>query len=59
MTAPALVLLAHGMSNRDIGRELYISETTAKFHVGNILRKLGVASRAEAVYEGGKLGLLG
>ena len=54
-----LVLLAHGMSNRDIGRELFISETTAKFHVGNILRKLGVASRAEAVYEGGKLGLLG
>ncbi|KQT91985.1 LuxR family transcriptional regulator [Marmoricola sp. Leaf446] len=54
-----LVLLAHGMSNRDIGRELFISETTAKFHVGNILRKLGVSSRAEAVYEGGKLGLLG
>ncbi|SDS89513.1 DNA-binding response regulator, NarL/FixJ family, contains REC and HTH domains [Nocardioides scoriae] len=53
-----LVLLAHGLSNRDIGRELFVSETTAKFHVGNILRKLGVASRAEAVYQGGKLGLI-
>ncbi|MEP6799199.1 MAG: response regulator transcription factor, partial [Lapillicoccus sp.] len=42
-------LLARGMSNRDIGARLYISETTAKFHVGNILRKLGVSRRAEAV----------
>ena len=37
-----LSLLARGLSNRDIGARLYISETTAKFHVGNILRKLGV-----------------
>ena len=53
-----LRLLAHGLSNRDIGAELYISETTAKFHVGNILRKLGVSRRAEAVYEGSKLGVI-
>ena len=53
-----LRLLAHGFSNRDIGAELYISETTAKFHVGNILRKLGVSRRAEAVYEGSKLGVI-
>ncbi len=53
-----LRLLAHGMSNRDIGKELFVSETTAKFHVGNILRKLTVSSRAEAVYEASKLGLL-
>jgi len=53
-----LALLARGLSNRDIGKRLYISETTAKFHVGNILRKLGVTRRAEAVYEASKLGVI-
>ena len=53
-----LSLLARGLSNRDIGARLYISETTAKFHVGNILRKLGVSRRAEAVYEASKLGVI-
>ena len=53
-----LRLLARGMSNRDIGATLYISETTAKFHVGNILRKLGVSRRAEAVYEASKMGVI-
>ncbi len=51
-------LLARGLSNRDIGVQLYISETTAKFHVGNILRKLGVSRRAEAVYEASKMGVI-
>lgn len=51
-------LLAHGLSNRDIGGALYISETTVKFHVRNILRKLQVSTRAEAVYEASKLGLI-
>ncbi|WP_064438544.1 MadR family response regulator transcription factor [Hoyosella altamirensis] len=50
--------LAHGMSNRDIGGALFISETTVKFHVRNIMRKLGASSRAEAVYEASKLGLI-
>ena len=53
-----LSLLARGLSNRDIGARLYISETTAKFHVGNILRKLGASSRAEAVYAASKLGAI-
>jgi two-component system, NarL family, response regulator DevR len=53
-----LGLLVRGLSNRDIGATLYISETTAKFHVGNILRKLGVSRRAEAVYEATKLGVI-
>ena len=53
-----LRLLARGLSNRDIGRQLYISETTAKFHVGNILRKLEVSRRAEAVYAASKSGLI-
>lgn len=53
-----LRMLATGLTNRDIGRQLFISETTAKFHVGNILRKLGVARRAEAVYNASKSGLI-
>jgi serine/threonine-protein kinase len=53
-----LQLLARGLSNRDIGARLYISETTAKFHVGNILRKLGSSSRAEAVYAATQLGVI-
>ncbi|GGF53657.1 DNA-binding response regulator [Marmoricola endophyticus] len=53
-----LRLLARGLSNRDIGATLFISETTAKFHVGNILRKLGVSRRAEAVYEASKMGVI-
>ena len=38
--------------------ELFISETTVKFHVGNLMRKLMVSRRAEAVYAATKLGLL-
>jgi len=53
-----LQMLATGLTNRDIGRQLFISETTAKFHVGNILRKLGVSRRAEAVYTASKSGLI-
>ncbi|SDN79780.1 two component transcriptional regulator, LuxR family [Klenkia soli] len=53
-----LALLARGLSNEGIGRELFISATTAKFHVGNVLRKLAVSRRAEAVYAGSKLGLI-
>jgi two-component system, NarL family, response regulator DevR len=53
-----LRLLARGLSNRDIGKQLYISETTAKFHVGNILRKLQVTRRAEAVYVASKTGVI-
>lgn len=43
-----LDLLARGLSNRAIAQELVISEKTAESHVGNILRKLNVANRAEA-----------
>ena len=53
-----LRLLARGLSNRAIGAELFISETTVKFHVGNLMRKLMVSRRAEAVYTATKLGLL-
>ncbi|MGW5520415.1 MadR family response regulator transcription factor [Nocardia africana] len=53
-----LELLAHGLSNREIGCRVYISETTVKFHVRNIMRKLSAATRAEAVYEASKMGLI-
>lgn len=53
-----LALLAHGHSNKAIGQTLFISEATAKFHVGNILHKLGVSRRAEAVYAASKLGVI-
>ena len=53
-----LELLSRGMSNVEIGKKLFISDTTVKFHVGNILRKLGVSRRAEAVHLAGKMGLI-
>jgi DNA-binding CsgD family transcriptional regulator len=43
-----LRLLAAGLSNREIGAELFIAAKTASVHVSNILAKLGAASRTEA-----------
>lgn len=53
-----LRLLAAGLSNNKIGERLFISPTTAKFHVSNIMRKLEVTRRAEAVYAASKRGLI-
>jgi ATP/maltotriose-dependent transcriptional regulator MalT len=43
-----IALIAQGYSNREIGEALTIAEKTAEVHVGNILGKLGLASRAHA-----------
>ncbi len=44
-----LQLVAQGMTSREIGEKLFISENTVKNHVRNILDKLGLHSRNEAV----------
>ena len=43
-----LVLVARGLTNKDIANELVISESTAKAHVRHVLEKLGARSRTEA-----------
>jgi two-component system nitrate/nitrite response regulator NarL len=44
-----LTLVAAGISNKGIARELQVSPNTVKFHIAAILEKLDAASRAEAV----------
>ncbi|HET7763203.1 MAG TPA: LuxR C-terminal-related transcriptional regulator, partial [Phycicoccus sp.] len=56
--AEVLALLARGRSNGEIGRALFISTKTASVHVSNILAKLGVGSRGEAVAVARESGLL-
>lgn len=53
-----LRLMARGISNRQIGAELWIGEATVKSHVSHILHKLGVNDRAGAVMEGVRLGVV-
>lgn len=44
-----LALLVKGLTNQEIAQQLAVSANTAKFHVSNVLTKLGAASRTEAV----------
>jgi len=53
-----LQLLSEGRSNKEIGASLSISEGTVKLHVNNILAKLDVTSRTEAVSVAPKRGIL-
>ena len=50
--------LAHGRTNREIGQELHVSEETVKTHVGNILSKLQLSHRTQAVIYAIKQGLV-
>ena len=50
--------IARGHSNQQVGREIGVSEDTIKFHVKNILGKLGVSSRSKAVALSLKSGLM-
>jgi two-component system NarL family response regulator len=52
-----LTLVAQGLSNRAVADQLYISENTVKNHVGNILEKLQLHSRTEAVMYAVRRGL--
>jgi len=54
-----LTLVASGATNREAGRQLFISEATVKTHLLHVYAKLGVRDRAAAVAEAYKRGLLG
>ena len=50
-------LIARGASNKEIGRDLGIAETTVKIHVQHVLRKLGLSSRVQAAVYASEHGL--
>ncbi len=53
-----LVLLGRGFPNKQIARELHLSEKTVKAHVGHVLAKLGVADRTQAAVAAVRAGLV-
>ena len=53
-----LRMMADGLANKEIAGELHISDHTVKFHVSQVLAKLGVGSRTEAVRVGIRRGLV-
>ena len=54
-----LRLLAGGASNREISRQLYLSEKTVKAHLAAVFRKLGVTNRTQAAMAAVAMGLGG
>ena len=52
-----LRLLVEGMTNREIGSSLYITEDTAKKHVVSIIAKLQVSDRTQAAVKALRLGI--
>jgi DNA-binding CsgD family transcriptional regulator len=53
-----LRLIAEGLSNREIGARVFISENTVKTHSSRLFDKLGVSRRVQAVQKGRALGLI-
>jgi len=53
-----LGLIAQGLSNREIGAQLFVSENTVKTHSSRLFEKLDVNRRVQAVQKGKELGLI-
>ena len=51
-------LVAQGATNQRVARELYVSESTVKYHLRTAMRKLGASDRTELVYRASAWGLL-
>lgn len=50
-------LVAHGKSNKQVALELFISESTVKFHLHNAMKKIGAKNRSEVAYRVANKGL--
>jgi DNA-binding CsgD family transcriptional regulator len=53
-----LTLIAEGLSNREIGERLFVSENTVKTHSSRLFEKLEVSRRVQAVQRARELGLI-
>ena len=53
-----LALIAQGLSNREIGEKLFVSENTVKTHSSRVFEKMQVKRRVQAVRKGKELGLI-
>ncbi|HUJ15939.1 MAG TPA: LuxR C-terminal-related transcriptional regulator [Thermoanaerobaculia bacterium] len=53
-----LGLIAEGLSNREIGERLFVSENTVKTHTSRVFEKMQVQRRVQAVRKGKELGLI-
>jgi DNA-binding NarL/FixJ family response regulator len=51
-------LVAGGATNPQVAREMYLSESTVKYHLRIAMRRLGAKDRTELVYRASKLGIL-